>query len=806
MKESSKYIARYNPETERYQYVADHLLEVAIICSGFSSKIGLKNCGYVTGLLHDLGKYSAEFQKYIRINTGLRRVASSHTDFSCPKPDHSSAGGQYIRKALISGDTQAEIVAQAIAIAVFSHHTGLPDCIGLDGTDNLIFRFKKEDLKTHLSEVSGKMESQVKEKLNSHLQSEVYKQEFGQLVEAVQSLKESSCVSNIHLGLALRFLFSALIDADRLNAAGRKPLLKQIWNAQVKNLEDYLLTFKTDTPLNLIRQQVSDTCLKRSPEKPGLYKLSVPTGGGKTLSSLRFALHHAHKHSLERIFYIAPYTTILDQNATVIRQVLNVQAENPLILEHHSNILEDTGNPVNEQLAENWEAPIVLTTSVQFLETFYSNKTGCTRRLHNLAKSVVIFDEVQALPDEMIYLFNNAVNFLTRMCDSTVLLCTATQPPLDKVDDMKGTIYFSASAELAPNPNELYLKLNKRVKVENRCKDGGHTNEEVQNVIREQATQSKKILVVVNTKTQARELYASLKIEFANIYHLSTSMCPCHRRETLSKLKEKLESVEPSSRPLVCISTQLIEAGVDIDFEVVVRYLAGMDSITQSAGRCNRHFRQEQGLVILLNPAGETLKHLQDIETGKFITNRVLTEFATCPGTYQNHLLHPELLARYYHYYFFKQKNKMDYQEKINGISESILNMYSNQHNGVAAYNRINKEPPKLYFSQAFKTAGDYFKVIDNSAKGIIANCNSEAENIITRLCASQNITELNLLLKKAQQYSVNLFEYEFEKLAELKGLHETQPESGIFYLDKNFYNSETGVSAEPNQSAFTFF
>ncbi|KSV18986.1 CRISPR-associated protein [Dehalococcoides mccartyi] len=796
------YIARINPVTGQKQSVEDHLLAVAALCQNFSSKIQLGNCGNIVGLLHDLGKCSQEFQGYIGEVT---QVGGSTFKNRVLKPDHSSAGGQYIWNTLSGDDYSLTGVAQALALTACSHHSGLPDCIAIDGTDCFGRRMLKEEFRTHLSEVSAKIAESVYKKLEKHFSNRLFQQEFTKLVTVIKYQKESQFASYLQLGLALRFLLSALIDADRMDAAGRNVRPGEDWQAQTECLEQYLKQFQPDSQLNKLRQDISEACFRQSKLPPGLYRLSVPTGGGKTLSSLRFGLNHAKINNLERIFYIAPFTTILDQNAEVIRKALDVPPDSPFVLEHHSNILEEKQTSLNEQLAENWEAPVVLTTSVQFLETFYSHKTGCNRRLHNMANSVIIFDEVQALPEEMMFFFNNAVNFLTRICSSTVLLCTATQPPLDKLDKDKGVLCFAPDAELAPDAWGNYTALNARVKLENRSKIAGYNLEELKDIVLEQARQGKKILVVVNTKAQAKALYISVKAAIPNVYHLSTSMCPYHRKQVLTKLKYQLESNESLSRPLVCISTQLIEAGVDIDFEVVIRYLAGLDSITQSAGRCNRNFKDKQGLVILVNPGDENLDHLKEIQHGKTVTQRLISEIEQARDSNLNQLLSPGKLSRFFDYYYFQQRGVMECKKTIDGIEESVLNLFSNTHNGVKAYKSSNKPVPGYCFYQAFRTGGENFRVIDSPTKGVITACNPDAESIINKLCSLGDMVQLGGLLRKSQQYAVNLFEYEFEKLAELGALHETQPESGVFYLERSYYDSEIGISTEPEAQTFKF-
>ena len=359
-----------------------------------------------------------------------------------------------------------------------------------------------------------------------------------------------------------------------------------------------------------------------------------------------------------------PYTTIIDQNAKVVRSILENNEQQPvtsgklIVLEHHSNLTPERDTWQSKLLSENWDAPIVYTTVVQFLETLFAAGTRGTRRMHHLANTVIIFDEIQSIPIRTVHLFNNAINFLVKQCKSTVVFCTATQPLLNEVDVRKGAVELSVNHQIMPDISKLFKDL-QRVEVDDKRKTGGWSEDDVTNEAQHELENTGSVLIIVNTKTQAREIYKRCKQITGEIIHLSTSMCPAHRMDALDKVKECLNLDNP--KPVVCVSTQLIEAGVDVDFGSVIRYLAGLDSIAQAAGRCNRNGLRQTGRVIVVNPANENLDKLPDIRTAKEKAERVLDEYWNNPHSFENDRISPTAMTLYYRYHFFDRKHEMDY-------------------------------------------------------------------------------------------------------------------------------------------------
>ena len=544
------------------------------------------------------------------------------------------------------------------------------------------------------------------------------------------------------------------------------------------------------------RNAVAEHCLHAAVEKKGLYSLTVPTGGGKTLASLRFALHHAKKHSMDHIFYIIPYTTIIDQNVQIIREILepeNYPADSgQIVLEHHSNIGADRQSWKEKLLSENWDAPVIFTTMVQLLETLFGAGTRGARRMHQLARSVIIFDEIQTLPIKCVHLFNNAINFLVDHCGSTVVLCTATQPLLGSVDLMKGSLNLSGQNELMPDVDKLFARL-KRVSVHDLRRTKGWSNSEIAELSMDQVDKNGNCLVIVNTKKAARIIFEEARKEAIEAFHLSTGMCPAHRKKTLGIIGNSLHE----KKPILCISTQLIEAGVDIDFRSVIRLLAGLDSITQAAGRCNRHGSPEFGDVFIVNASEENLGQLTEIKAGQEKSDRVLDDYKSNKSKYNNDVIGPKMLEWYYKNYFYDRKDIMDYP--INTCrNDTILNMLSINRFALDDFKRRYKSWPEIIIRQSFMTAAKLFKSIEAPTQSVIVQYDDEGKDLVSQLCGAFDVEKQYALIKKAQQFSVNLYPHEFEKLNGQNALLRVQEGTEIYYLDVEYYSKTTGLSLEP--------
>lgn len=691
-----------------------------------------------------------------------------------------------------------------------SHHSGLIDCLRTDnnGTgDSYSKRLSKDDKKTHLKECIKNVDAHILERIKTILADKLlikpFEEKCREIVRKSPGKNPMSMVPQFQLGLLVRFLFSALIDGDRQDTVDSKqPKAKkyrqqgdyQSWQELIERLENKYKTFESQNRVDEIRQQISIHCRDAAERPQGLFTLTVPTGGGKTLASLRFALKHAEKHKMDRIIYVIPYTSIIDQNAQVVREILEpkecAKDQGKIVLEHHSNIGADVQSWKEKLLTENWDAPIIFTTMVQLLEALFGAGTRGARRMHQLAKAIIIFDEIQTLPVKCVHLFNNAINFLVDHCGSTVVLCTATQPLLGTVDEKKGALKLSKENELMPNVDKLFKDL-KRVNIYDRRKSSGWTCTEIAALAVEQVKQGGSCLVVVNMKKTARNIFTEAQNNGFEIYHLSTGMCPAHRKQILSTIRRKLDNKEP----LLCVSTQLIEAGVDISFRSVIRMLAGLDSIAQAAGRCNRNGGPEIGNVFVVNPAEENLEHLEDIAAGKEKSNRVLDDYKFDSSKYDCDIIGPKMLDWYYQNYFYQQKGEMAYRvsAKMCGRDDTLLEILST--NALAL---VREDLKKNFLRQSFMTAAKLFKSIDAPTRSVIVKYDQEGSKLVAQLCSAFEVEKQYALIKKAQQYSVNLFPHEFEKLAKQNAMYRVQEGTEIFYLDSQYYSKIAGLSLEP--------
>ena len=804
------------------QTLIKHLQESSQLSRSFAAKIGLSEIGGILGLIHDFGKASDNYQGYLRSQEGLINPdEDGYVDAHRGEIDHSTAGAQLIYKKLAGRGQEGKILAQFLALDIASHHSGLIDCLKPDGFNDFERRIAKDHKLTHLGEAQSKLpviEKQLDEIIAQPIGGQpIEKHFFKKIFEELKEDSDSKPTLVFKQGLLARFLLSCLLEADRLNTADFEyPENEAVrnygkyisWDTLIERLEAKYREYAQKTAqmqpgraleVNQLRAEVAQACLEAAPKPKGIYQLTVPTGGGKTEASLRFALHHAQAHKMERIFYIVPYITIIDQNADKLRKILEKDEERgKVVLEHHSNFVpeEDTRRRHN-LLAENWDAPIVFTTQVQFLEALFGSGTRDSRRMHQLANSVIIFDEVQTIPIKITHMFTAALRFLTHDCGATVVLCTATQPPFDKTGNPYRELNILPKNHIIKNEKELFQQL-KRITVHDERRPGGLSNTEIADLA-ERALQKKgSVLIVVNTRPSALALYQEIKGRQlgAEVYHLSTNMCPAHRMDILeNKIKPKLKSKEP----VICVSTQLIEAGVDIDFGAVIRSLAGLDSIAQSAGRCNRNGeREDGGDVWVVNPTEENLDKLKDIKVGREHAQRVLDDFKDAPDNFENDRIGLDAIAVYYDFYYHSQEDKMNYPVAAVGRNDDLFNLLSVNNLATEAYSATHQNTsPNILLRQSFRTANGEFNVIDSPTRGVLVPY-KDGEKIILELCSTYDIKTQVRLLMKAQRYSINLFDHQMRKLQDAGAIHEVQEGVGIYYLDEQYYSHEFGWGEKP--------
>ena len=415
--------------------------------------------------------------------------------------------------------------------------------------------------------------------------------------------------------------------------------------------------------------------------------------------------------------------------------------------------------------------------------------------MHQLANSVIIFDEIQTLPVRCIHLFNIAIRFLVHDCNASVVLCTATQPLLDQVQPSSRSLQIADDHKIIPNEKELFAQL-RRVEAHDKRKVGGWREEEIVELALREMEKTDSALVIVNTRKAARSIFEKVNAaQKGKTYHLSTNMCAAHRLCELNEIRAGLES----HVPLVCVSTQLIEAGVDVDFGSVIRTLAGFDRITQAAGRCNRNGHRERGNVWIVNSDFENLERLKEIRIGADNATRILDEFQKTPDRFEDDLLGLESMRQFFEYYFYARKAEMAYPTDTRsaiGRNDDLFNLLAQNSLSDDAYRRVHKQNPKLLLKQSFMSAAKSFRAIETSTRGVLTTY-GEGEEIITDLCGAFAIERQAGLLRKSQRFTINMFPNEFQAMAETGGIYETQAGSGIYALQKAHYDEQFGWSTD---------
>lgn len=530
-----EFIAHIREGDGEIQSVEEHLLAVKQISESIGMKMGVPHIAGLAGMLHDLGKYTKEFRNYIW--TAVNDPKNAQRKGSV---DHSTAGGKLLYE-MYHKDKKTSIfslLAEIVGNTIISHHSYLKDYIDLELNSEFLKRVRKSDLLEFSLSKEKFFEKVIK-------QAE-FKQYVNQAAQELQDfLKKDKNISNEEKCMFLtKYIFSALVDGDRTNTRlfeenknyqpveNHNELFREYYKKVLEKIDNFKNSNNSNSPINILRKEMSEQCDQFGERPDGIYTLSIPTGGGKTLASLRYALKHAILHNKKHIIYIVPFTTIIEQNAEEVRKILN---DNANILEHHSNIIEDNYDDENEdgimgtnqklKLAkDNWDSPIIFTTMVQFLNVFYANGTRNIRRMHNLAESVIIFDEVQKVPTSCVSLFNHALNFLKSYGQSSIVLCTATQPALDFVEHK---LAINKDAEIISQMEEV-IEAFKRVNIIDLAREHSFDNERLASFIEGKLVDITSMLVILNTKTVVKKLYELLKVKRLDIpiYHLSTSMCP----------------------------------------------------------------------------------------------------------------------------------------------------------------------------------------------------------------------------------------------------------------------------------------
>jgi len=800
------YPAHYRKTDDMIQTVEEHLIGVGKLCSVYANEHGFKNTGKLLGLLHDLGKYTSEFLEYIK--EAIQREKEGLTPLS-KTVDHGKYGAIFLFDRYSNKDLYERVFVEILAMIICYHHGGLEDYITDDLDCKLFNRCKiKDSEEIYYKEACDKLFERVitPAEMDELFQNSV--EEFHNYCRARKKLDQ------FDLHILIKILYSCLIDADRYDTycfmqnkneddgLSNDIKIDMIWELfdQRLSVTENKLHQKNpksalEAKIHRLRCDIWKQCNDFGDQPEGIYTLTVPTGGGKTLSSLRYAINHAKKYNKKHIIYVLPYTSIIEQNAAVVRDALN---SGDYLLEHHSNVvcevniidnMEDDFWEYYRVLTERWTSPIIFTTMVQFLNTIYAGGTQNIRRLHNIADSILIFDEIQALPIYCISLFNKAINYLYSECRNTIILCSATQPSLDQVN-----YPINVNAEIINNIYEKFKEF-KRMEVKPVIKKGGMSLSEFADFIDAKRIEKKSILIIMNTKSMAENVFKEIiqKIKEENIffYFLSTNLCPEHRKDVISDMKLKLLSGEQ----VICVSTQLIEAGVDISFSCVIRHIAGLDSIAQAAGRGNRHGEGEISDAYIVQLEGEYLGTLDTIRYGEEATKAVLDKFINTPESFDKDLLSPKALSYYYMNYYNLDKinEKMNYPIK-NG-NGTILEKVSTINKRNEYFRRFNKECPMILQYQ-FRTAANNFNVIDDDDDITVVVPYGNGKILIQKLIDKSNYYPDAALIREAQKYSVNISKLTYDKLKEQRAI-EIIASCGIIILNERFYDFKLGVVTE---------
>ncbi len=712
----------------RMQTVEEHLTGTAELAEKFAGSFHAGEYGFCIGKLHDIGKYSQEFQNHI-----LR---------GGPKVDHSTAGAQAVLSASKTG------VGLMMAYCIAGHHSGLPNGgSSADSPDEatLFARMKRTvpDY-AHFCSTAG---------LPAILPKSA---------PPIRMLGKGGFTA----AFLIRMLFSCLVDADFLDTekfvSGGTVTRGGMESIPVllKKLMKYLEKFGAPAnSINAKRNEILNSCLRKAAGPKGLYTLTVPTGGGKTLSSLAFALKHAAKHGMERVIYAVPYTSIIEQNASVFRSILG----SGNVLEHHSNFTfpdckeeEETKKQKKLKLAaENWEAPLIVTTNVQFFESLFANKSSRCRKLHNIADSVIIFDEAQMIPREYLFPCIRAISELVWNYGCTAVLCSATQPALQGL--------FPAGiecTEICNNVPETYEYFRRTTIVQ-----AGIMSDDA---LAEAMNAKRQILCIVNTRRHAQNLFKLLEKEGA--FHLSTLMAPAHRSEKMDQIRKRLKSGQPCR----VVSTSLIEAGVDVDFPLVFREEAGLDSEIQAAGRCNREGKhpKEESRVIIFSPEEQYCGHLlPSVQLQTDITKSVARKYAD--------LSSPDAIRCYFETTYRVSGEQLDRKKIVDALEEGAANN----------------------FSFPFAEVAKEFRLIETDTKAILIPAWSEAQALLRRIRAGEINREI---FRAIGPYCVSTYQPHFQALYDAGKLEYL--DCGVAVLtDLDAYSRETGLSLTADSGSVWF-
>ena len=789
----------------REETVAEHTAKTEFLCKSKGKRCELSYVMSLCAIFHDMGKNKRKFDEYIRSDEKTRQKQRGSVA-------HASTGAKNFYDRYHESPDNGKLMTEMISYTVAAHH-GLFDCVNIEHED--VFSQKLDTVEDYVEACSNAR----LDYLDSYQPDEIFARatvEFDRQMEKVKDLfqkikpllltgpsentRERLFTCKYFLQACLqRLMLSMLIDADweatsdfmdNVDTLSKQPQFdtKDIFISARANFETYMgekrkaaaevsMTAKEKIIFDA-RNTLQEECRKFAEKPAGIYCLPIPTGGGKTLTSLAYALEYYNAHpETERIIYVSPYISITEQNAQVFREALG---DDRWILEHHSSVLrhEETGTEDYRHLSRfdmNWEEPFICTTFVQLMNTLFSNRGESIRRMHRLINAVVIIDEVQSMPFQCIHTFNYMMNFLNAVCNTNVILCTATQPVLGEA---QCPICYSEPKYMIKNAAE-WFHVFERVQISVPESNEKYTFESLGDEIVQQTTEYKSILVVLNTKSAVKKLYDLLVQSGIRVEYLTTNLCAEHRSEQIKEIKTALEQ---KKEPLVVISTNLIEAGVDISFECVYRAMAGLDSLAQTAGRCNRNGETDHGVIRFIIVDGENSGNMEELQKSIRAAEEVLYQYKE--EKKNDNLLAPTWMDCYYKSIYSAMADKMNFP--IKNMDTNVMELLSRGFGIKEKKNSMN---------QAYKTAGQAYKVIDDHSFGVIVPYGKGAE-LIEAIQKAASEGEIRALIRQAQRYTVNV---RLNLLKQYDGL--IQPICGnipeLYIAAPGTYSNEYGIAPE---------
>ncbi len=775
-------------ENEIEQGLTEHLSGTKQYAQMEGTAIGIGTIAALCLQLHDAGKFSGEFQAYIKQEDNMREKGSVN---------HSSAGAELLMRefenSLYHSVQDVRLLIELISYTITAHH-GIYDSIDEGGEDkfdarlNIVEEEKVDEIaklwfeEMHFTRdmLYSQMKTAYNEFITAFLKPLGWLGKNGQVGET-EKFFYMSCMERLLLSIQIdsdwtdtaRAMCDGSVLEDNMETAN-------IYQKALKNYQQYMDKLEKEAQENLktekqkqifeLRKEIRKKCMNFSEAFYGIYRLSLPTGAGKTLASLGYALKVAAERKtpkVSHIFYISPFISITEQNAEVIKKAVENEE---WVMEHHSNV--SNSDEQRKQIDTAWKEPIICTTMIQFLYTLFSQKNKSIRRFHQLKNSVIIVDEAQALPVQTIHTFNLMMNFLCYVCHTMIILCTATQPQLAS-GNIKRKIIYTAPKDMVTGLYDIFQWFNRTSISFDR--ENVYTFETLGKRIIHDFQKERTILLILNKKENVGAFFDYIKAELkdVNVFYLTTNLCSEHRSDQLESIKNYLKN---SVEKVLIISTNLIEAGVDLSVGHVYRSLAGLDSIAQAAGRCNRNGEMELGRVTVIQLIGDELRA---IRTAQKKTMEVCEKHNQSDRT--ESIIFPEWMDWYYEIYYKEVHNKMDYDI---GKGETIYKLLSSGFPGER----------KHLVRQAFETAGESYRPIQEEGKTVIVPY-KDGMDILEKLEMAQNMSERKRLLRKIQRYTVSVYENKLKECLQNGVIEESRvlPDA---YVAKN-YDMEKGLLNE---------